>query len=123
MRREFTKSIKVQVVRRATRGTVVYCESCNMPAKKFQIDHRIADAIGGKPVIENAELICEACYTVKNPEDTRKAAKTKRMEARNIGIKSVALRPIQSPGFAKSENTKIGKLLPARKRDAFGRTL
>jgi 5-methylcytosine-specific restriction protein A len=123
MRREFTKSIKVQVVQRATSRSVIYCEKCGFPTKKFQIDHVIADSIGGKPTIENAELICESCYRVKNTRDTRMAAKTKRIEAKSVGIKTVARRPIQSAGFAKSEDTKIEKLLPARKRDAFGRLL
>jgi 5-methylcytosine-specific restriction enzyme A len=109
MRREFPKSIKVQVVRRATHDFVVYCEKCHLPTKKFQIDHVIPDAIGGMPIIGNAELICEACYSVKNPQDTSTAAKTKRIEAKNIGIKSVARWPIQSRGFAKTERQEPAK--------------
>ena len=86
-RREFSKSIKVQVVKRATRDGVTYCEKCGAIAKRWQIDHVIADAHGGKPVIENAELICEACYSVKNPKDTTIAAKLKRVEAAHLGIR------------------------------------
>lgn len=80
-RTEFPRAVKVEVIRRATRDHVTYCEACKLPAKKWQIDHVIADAHGGKPVIENAELICEACYSVKNPQDTTIAAKLKRQEA------------------------------------------
>jgi 5-methylcytosine-specific restriction enzyme A len=86
-RREFTKSVKVAVVKRATRDGVTYCEKCGAIAKRWQIDHVIADAHGGKPVIENAELICEACYSVKNPKDTTIAAKLKRVEAAHLGIR------------------------------------
>ena len=86
-RREFSKAIKVAVVKRATRDGVTYCEKCGAIAKRWQIDHVIADAHGGKPVIENAELICEACYSVKNPKDTTIAAKLKRVEAAHLGIR------------------------------------
>lgn len=86
-RREFPKSVKVAVVKRATRDGVTYCEKCGAIAKRWQIDHVIADAHGGKPVIENAELICEACYSVKNPKDTTIAAKLKRVEAAHLGIR------------------------------------
>lgn len=84
-RREFPKSVRVAVIKRATKDGVLYCEKCGALAKRFQIDHMIADAHGGKPVIENAELICEDCYSVKNPKDTTIAAKLKRVEARHIG--------------------------------------
>ncbi len=89
-RREFPRPVRVAVIKRATRsvGLVeeVYCEKCGQPTKgRFQLDHVIADALGGKPVIENCELICEPCWQVKNPEDTKKAAKVKRVEAKHVG--------------------------------------
>ena len=86
---EFPRTVKVEVVKRATRGNSVYCEACGLPAKKFQIDHVIADAHGGKPVIENAMLICEPCFSIKNPKDTTIAAKLKRQEEKHLG----AIRP------------------------------
>lgn len=114
-RKEFPRSVKVAVVRRATRGNVVYCESCGDPARKFQIDHAIADSHGGQPVIENAELICENCYKIKNPNDTKIAAKLKRQEAKHVGVTKPAGQ-IKSRGFAKSEKPKreATKSLPPR---------
>lgn len=97
-RREFPKAVKVEVVKRATRQSVIYCEGCGLPAKKFQIDHVIADAHGGKPVIENAELICDACYGVKNPKDTTIAAKLKRQEAAHLGVRKAPT--LQAPARA-----------------------
>lgn len=97
-RREFPTKVRTAVIKRAMRDNVVYCELCGGMAKRFQIDHIIADAHGGEPVIENAQLICEACFAVKNPKDTTIAAKLKRVEARHVG----ATRPkgqIRSPGF------------------------
>lgn len=98
-RQEFPNKVKVAVIKRATaeNGNVI-CEKCKAIAKRFQIDHVIADGLGGKPVIENAELICEPCYAIKNPQDTTAIAKAKRREARHLG----AARPagnIKSPGF------------------------
>ena len=82
---EFPRTVKVAVVKRCQRANVVYCEACGLPARKWQIDHVIADAHGGKPVIENAMLICEPCFSIKNPKDTTIAAKLKRQEAKHLG--------------------------------------
>ena len=95
-RTEFSQKIKVAVIKRATKGKVVYCEKCALPAKKWQIDHVVADSHGGKAVIENAELICEACYSVKNPNDTKIAAKIKRQEAKALGAKKPNVAEIAS---------------------------
>jgi len=103
-RREFPRSVKVDVIKRCTRENVVYCEKCNQPTHKFQIDHAIADSHGGKPVIGNAQLLCEECYLIKNPEDTTTAAKLKRIEAKDIGA-TQPKQQIRSRGFAKSAKT------------------
>ena len=114
-RQEFSRAVKVDVIKRCTHRNVVYCEKCKQPTHKFQIDHIIADSHGGEPVIENAQLLCETCYLDKNPTDTKTAAKLKRIEAKNVG----AIKPKQqiiSRGFANSEKTqKIAKQsLPPR---------
>ena len=83
-RREFPQAIKKAVVKRATKNSVVYCEECHLPAKKWQIDHIIADAHGGEPVLKNAQLLCDQCYAIKNPADTKIAAKIKRQEAKHL---------------------------------------
>ena len=100
-RREFPARIKVEVIKRATRDGVTYCEKCGALAKRWQVDHQTPDGLTGKPVIENAMLICEPCYSVKNPQDTRDIARAKRREARHVG----AVRPkktIKSAGFAQT---------------------
>ncbi len=83
-------------------------------AKKFQIDHIIADSHGGEPVLENAMLICEPCYSEKNPKDTTIAAKIKRVEARYLGATTPKAK-IASRGFVKKQRPeKIG--LPKRRQ-------
>ena len=117
-RREFSRAVKVAVVKRATRNSVVYCEGCGLPAKKWQIDHIVADAHGGEPVIENAQLLCDVCYGVKNPQDTTIAAKLKRVEANHLGIrKTSSLRsgaklPAADPG--RRATTPVEKTIPRR---------
>ena len=103
-RSEFPRSVKVAVVKRCQRANVVYCEACGLPARKWQIDHVIADAHGGKPVIENAMLICEPCFSIKNPKDTTIAAKIKRIEAKAIRAtapKAKIPRPAKAPRVSK----------------------
>jgi 5-methylcytosine-specific restriction enzyme A len=105
MRREFPRAVRVQVIKRATRESIVYCEECSLPAKKFQIDHVRADGLLGKPVLENARLICETCYRIKNPQDTSAIALAKRREAIHLGAKPAPAAPIRSPGFARTQRT------------------
>lgn len=104
-RREFPKSVRVAVTRRAMKDGVLYCEACGGQAKRFQIDHIRPDGLLGEPILENAQLICQACWEIKNPKDTAAIAKAKRREARHVGV----TRPdgqIQSRGFAPSEKPK-----------------
>jgi hypothetical protein len=87
-RREFSRDIKVAVIKRATQNSVVYCEQCGALAKKWQIDHRRADGLLGEPTLENAQLLGTCCYEPKNAQDTRDIARAKRLEARHFGIKT-----------------------------------
>ena len=96
-RSEFPRSVRVAVVKRAMIGAAVFCEKCGALAKKFQVDHVIADAHGGKPVIENAMLICQPCFEVKNPQDTTIAAKIKRQEAAQLRTKTPPKTKIPAP--------------------------
>jgi hypothetical protein len=105
-RREFTTKVRVAVIKRATKPPgVIHCESCGCVAKKFQIDHKRADGLLGDPTIENAELICDVCYGIKNPQDTRAIAKAKRREARHLGANSTKASAIKSSPFSQSAKT------------------
>ena len=105
-RREFPTSVRVAVIKRATVRNVIMCEKCGHMAKRFQIDHIIADAHGGEPILSNAMLICAVCYGEKNPRDTKIAAKLKRVEAKNLGATKPKGRPLQSRGFERVEKPK-----------------
>ena len=106
-RREFPKAVKVAVIRRCTGANgVIYCESCHLPAKKWQIDHIRPDGLLGEPVLSNAMLICQDCFGVKNPKDTKDIAKAKRREAKNLGIRSES--KLKSRGFEKKAKQRKG---------------
>lgn len=89
-RQEFPTAVRVFVIKRATINRVVYCEACGCPAKKFHIDHIIADALGGKPTAENAKLLCSgtrvSCHGRKTAEyDMPLIARVKQIEAHHLG--------------------------------------
>ena len=116
-RSEFPRSVRVAVVKRATKDNVIFCEKCGALAKKFQVDHVIADAHGGKPVIENAMLICHPCFEVKNPQDTTIAAKIKRQEADHLRVK----RPAKAKGPTPPKAPRVSKPAVANVGGIFAR--
>jgi len=101
-RREFPKSIKVQIVKRAMQNNgVVYCETCGQQTKQYEIDHKIPDAMGGEPIASNAVLMCKSCHKEKTRADVGAIAKAKRVEARNLGIRK------SGKGFPRREKEKL----------------
>ena len=98
-RREFPRSVRLAVIRRATRNGIVCCEKCPAFARRYQIDHIIADELGGEPVLENAQLLCEFCFTPKNAADIAMIAKAKRREADFLSANPPPRRPLLSRGF------------------------
>lgn len=113
-RREFPAAVKKAVIKRAGASGMILCERCSGFARRFQIDHIIPDSHGGEPVLSNAQLICEACYTAKNAKDTTIAAKIKRQENGHLGIRKAPT--FKSRGFAKTERQRpqLTKVLPPK---------
>ncbi len=82
-RREFSTKVKLAAFGRAAG----HCESCTAPLRptKYAYDHVIPDGSGGKPTLENCQVICAACHTVKTKVDMPVIAKGKRVRRRHIG--------------------------------------
>ena len=112
-RKEFPTRVRVAVIKRTTKDCVIYCEGCGLPTKNFQIDHIIPAALGGPATLENARLLGRCCYSVKNPNDTRKAAKAKRVEAKHLGADQPK-QQIKSRGFKRVERKEKLPVPPAR---------
>lgn len=87
MRREFSKQVKRDALKRADKK----CENPSCGALfgvKFHFDHDIADGLGGEPTLENCKVLCHACHGEKTRKhDVPLIAKVKRIQDRNNGIK------------------------------------
>lgn len=97
-RKEFSKSVKVQATKRATRDGVTYCEGCGLPAKKWHYDHDNPDGLTGEPTLANCKLLCIPCHGVKTKQDVAKIARAKRREAVALGVRKEPT--LKSAGFA-----------------------
>jgi len=87
MRREFSKPVKRDALKRA--DGKCENESCGaLFGVKFHFDHDIADGLGGEPTLENCKVLCHACHAEKTTKhDVPLIAKTKRIQDRHNGIK------------------------------------
>lgn len=100
-RREFPAKVRVAAIKRADGK----CEApgCGLPhLGRFEIDHIIADALGGEPTLSNARLLCVACHGAKTKLDTTLAAKVKRQEAAHLRGRIASKQPIRSAPFPAS---------------------
>ncbi len=113
-RREFTKEIKREALRRSG----MKCEAvgemygfkpgqrCNVSLSVgVQYDHIVADSIGGEPTLENCAAVCMSCHGWKTRNvDTPRAAKTKRLSDKANGI-SRPKGTLKGQGFQKTGKT------------------
>lgn len=115
-RKEFSKAVKVAVIKRSTVDGQVYCEACGCLTKgRFEIDHIRPDGLLGEPTIENAKLLCRECHVEKTKTDVASIAKAKRQEARHLGVRKKP--SFVSRGFTKYEKPAKATLsLPPRKQ-------
>ena len=96
-RREFPKSVRVAVIKRAGASGMILCEKCGGFARRFQIDHIRPDGLLGEPMLENAQLLGECCYAPKNADDTTTIARAKRREAKHLGVRKATTLTLASP--------------------------
>lgn len=95
-RREFSKAVKVEIIKRANRnGDRVYpwCEKCGQMAVKFEIHHLREDGLEvdkSKPLTaEDGALWCKACHDDHTKKfSTPAVALAKRQEAAALGAES-----------------------------------
>lgn len=99
-RREFSKPVKREALRRAAGK----CENVKCGALfgvKFHFDHDIADGLGGDPTLENCKVLCHVCHDDKTRKhDIPLIAKVKRISDKHNGIVRTKQK-IQSRGFDK----------------------
>ena len=125
-RREFSKAIRVEIVRRArlaSGGWQTRCERCEGSATVFEIHHKDQDAMqvdkSRKLTADEGELLCIPCHAATTASQAHVLAKVKRIEAKHLAAQTPAQRPLQSRGFAKAEKPKR-EVKPAMKpRELF----
>ncbi|MBN9434015.1 MAG: HNH endonuclease [Bosea sp.] len=92
-RREFPSKVRTQAFQRAAG----FCEQCGSKLfpGKFAYDHVLPDALGGEPVLENCEVLCDGCHGAKTAHgDVPRIAKANRQRAAHIGARTKTSRPL-----------------------------
>jgi 5-methylcytosine-specific restriction enzyme A len=117
-RKEFSKAVKVQATKRATRDGVTYCEGCGLPSKRWHYDHENPDGLTGEPTLENCKLLCVPCHATKTKQDVAAIAKAKRREALNLGVRkepTIARRQFPKAPEQRRASKPLSKPLPDRR--------
>lgn len=98
-RREFTRKTKAEAFARAA-GKCEICTARLMPGK-FRYDHRLPDALGGEPTLDNCVVQCLSCDAPKTADDVRRIRKADRQRDYHTGASDKPSR-LQSAGFRKA---------------------
>lgn len=122
-RREFTKSDKAAMVRRATRDNQIFCEGCglNLTGKRIEFDHVIAEALildKSRPLTpDDGQVLgywcCHRGEDGKTAQDVAAIAEAKRREAKHFGIRST----ITGRGFRRATPQRSASRPLQRKSD------
>ena len=106
MRREFSRKVKAAAHSRAAGK----CERCSavLKPREGEVDHILEDALGGEPVLTNAQVLCRPCHKEKTAERVAKIRKADRQRDKATG----AIRPagkLRGKPFAPSDRTRAEK--------------
>lgn len=86
MRQEFPAKVRLAAWDRA-QGKCERCGARLYPGK-YRYNHRIPDALGGLPTLDNCEVLCIACdHPQTYQKDIPAIAKSKRVRRAHAGIK------------------------------------
>ena len=104
-RREFSCSVYVEIVKRATINDMVRCEKCGCAVWRFHVHHLKEDALeidkSAKLTAKDGQLLCLLCHGELTRPFQTTIAKVKRVEAKHLGVRKSP--SIQSRGFDKSQ--------------------
>lgn len=97
-RREFPQAVRKAALKRATRNSKVYCESCGLECNERRgiiFEHVTPDGLGGDPTLENCKVHCKTCADVKtHTEDNPRMRKADRVLKQRFGLKPTSRRPM-----------------------------
>ena len=112
-RQNFSKAVRLQIIRRASVDGKPQCERVEDGArcgctKGLEVNHVRMDAMKSdeakrtkKLTAKDGELICKPHHRVETKQQVADLAKAVRVEAAHLGAKKPAETPIVSKGFAK----------------------
>lgn len=86
MRQEFPGKVRLAAFERAEKR----CERCRaiLVIGKYRYNHRIPDALGGQPTLENCEVLCIGCDSEQTYKtDIPAIAKSRRIRKREAGVR------------------------------------
>lgn len=97
-RREFPQSVKRDAAFRAGGK----CECCGLKIiGRPEYDHVLPDGLTGDPTLENCQVLCSKCHTIKTKQDKARMAKADSIRRGNEGRKRRKGRPL--PGNKDSD--------------------
>lgn len=107
-RSEFPVAVRKAALKRCTDAAgVMHCENQDAAAGwkcgavltvgKYQVDHILADGLGGKPVLANAMVLCTPCHIEKTQKQDRpKMQKADNVKAFHEGTRAAPKQQIRS---------------------------
>ena len=99
------------------------CQRCGWalaPGTRWDIDHVIPLALGGRDQAGNMQVLCAACHGGKtHREDVPVIAKTVRIRARHLGART-SRRPLPGGRRSRWKKTIDGRVVERRERGALG---
>jgi hypothetical protein len=109
-RREFTKAVYAQIVKRAMlKSGEIACEGCGLILGKkiYHVDHTVADGLqvdkSRKLTVDDGKLLgVECCHKPKTKKDVEVISKAKRVEESYLGMRTPA-KTIRGQGFPKTQ--------------------
>ncbi|MCJ2067818.1 HNH endonuclease [Methylobacterium sp. J-030] len=105
-RQNFSKAVRIQALERAAGR----CEgdlpsgdrcTCAIPIGGRIFDHVIPDANGGRPTLDNCQVLCLPCDRAKYSADRRAIDKARRQAERHAGTKAPS-RPMPGSSFCRT---------------------
>jgi 5-methylcytosine-specific restriction enzyme A len=107
-RREFSRKIKAAAIARAAGK----CEKCSavLKPREGEVDHILEDALGGEPVLANAQVLCSPCHKEKTADRIAKIRKADRARDKASG----AIKPAGKLSRPKPEKPAGKASLPPR---------
>jgi hypothetical protein len=109
-RREFRRSVKVEILKRAALSGTLRCEECHAAVKTGEIHHVRADGLeidkSRSLTAEDGLLLCcgtGSCHARHTAADVPAIARAKRQEASHLGARTAPTHPIKSAPFPVSE--------------------